>query len=467
MSADPLTLALKPPAGETPEARQRRILIEKEAKQVSDEIDAQLKLEQKAMAKQKKEEVRLLLLGQSESGKSTTLKNFQMRWAPQSWREEKTSWRTVVGVTLMTSKQLQLVLLNLAKSALHMVSVLLTQPSGESISSEELRVDLVALYDTLAKVEVVLKNRICAGAGSDEFGDYRTGPGSLINQDRELYMPSNTSWKDRFLKAPRRSLAAGRPATSDTMNSRDTFSTLVLQKDDAMEALIVRKRDIQCLWKSSIVQELLRRRGVRLDDNPGFFLEDLDRILHPDYTPSDDDVVRARLRTMGIQEHKFVFESGNEVGREWIIYDVGGSRPQVSAWFSFFEDVHAILFIVPVNCFDEVLEEDNSVNRLQDSIKLWKEICCSPLLAKAQLILFLNKASVDLLKKKLESGVPFAHFVPRYGDRRNDVNSVCRYLRTQFKEIQTHYSPVERTFTAWLTCATVRYNNAHSVSFYL
>jgi hypothetical protein len=41
------------------------------------------------------------------------------------------------------------------------------------------------------------------------------------------------------------------------------------------------------------------------------FLDDLYRIAHRDYEPTDDDVVRARLRTMGVQEYRFVFETGN------------------------------------------------------------------------------------------------------------------------------------------------------------
>ena len=34
------------------------------------------------------------------------------------------------------------------------------------------------------------------------------------------------------------------------------------------------------------------------------FLNDLDRIATRDYVVSDDDIVRARLRTVGIQEHR-------------------------------------------------------------------------------------------------------------------------------------------------------------------
>ena len=40
------------------------------------------------------------------------------------------------------------------------------------------------------------------------------------------------------------------------------------------------------------------------------YLKDIDRIARPDYIPSDDDVVRARLRTVGVQEHRVVLETG-------------------------------------------------------------------------------------------------------------------------------------------------------------
>lgn len=48
-----------------------------------------------------------------------------------------------------------------------------------------------------------------------------------------------------------------------------------------------------------------------------------------DYQPTDNDVVRARLRTLGVQEHSFVFEQGRTAGRQWLMYDVGGTRSSV------------------------------------------------------------------------------------------------------------------------------------------
>jgi len=39
-------------------------------------------------------------------------------------------------------------------------------------------------------------------------------------------------------------------------------------------------------------------------------MEDIDRLLERDYEPSDKDVVKARLRTVGVQEYHFSIPRG-------------------------------------------------------------------------------------------------------------------------------------------------------------
>ena len=134
--------------------------------------------------------------------------------------------------------------------------------------------------------------------------------------------------------------------------------------------------------------------------------------------------MRARLRTVGVQEHVLTLESGPEPGREWIIYDVGGSRSLRAQWPAYFDDVHAIIFLAPINCFDERLAEDPRVNRLDDSMQLWKMVCSNKLLARTELVLFLNKC--DLLERKLVAGVQVRHFVPSFGERSNTLPVVAK-----------------------------------------
>jgi hypothetical protein len=69
---DPLTAALAPPPGETPAQRDSRLRAELDARHVSERIDASIDRDRRDRARRR--EIKILLLGQSESGKSTTLK---------------------------------------------------------------------------------------------------------------------------------------------------------------------------------------------------------------------------------------------------------------------------------------------------------------------------------------------------------------------------------------------------------
>ena len=65
---DPLDAALRPPIDETPEEKIVRLAQEAEARRVSHQIDEDIKRER--TFRKKRQVVKLLLLGQSESGES-------------------------------------------------------------------------------------------------------------------------------------------------------------------------------------------------------------------------------------------------------------------------------------------------------------------------------------------------------------------------------------------------------------
>ncbi|KAJ7251961.1 hypothetical protein C8J57DRAFT_1665540 [Mycena rebaudengoi] len=72
-STDLRPRSITPPHNESVEERERRFSEERAAKQVSDRIDEQINKDRQ-QRKKEGNPVKILLLGQSESGKSTTLK---------------------------------------------------------------------------------------------------------------------------------------------------------------------------------------------------------------------------------------------------------------------------------------------------------------------------------------------------------------------------------------------------------
>lgn len=47
-----------------------------------------------------------------------------------------------------------------------------------------------------------------------------------------------------------------------------------------------------------------------LTDRGRSFLDDVDRIADTNFEPSDSDILRARLRTIGVQEYRFFLDRG-------------------------------------------------------------------------------------------------------------------------------------------------------------
>ncbi|KAG6377714.1 guanine nucleotide binding protein, alpha subunit [Boletus reticuloceps] len=465
-SDDPFALILAPPRDETPEAKEARERAEAEARRVSDDIDEQLRQERIASKKMKKP-VKVLLLGQSESGKSATLKNFQLQYARHEWAEDRTAWRTVI-------------FLNLIRNVIHVLDVLLREMSlldgdksfvGLEYTSDSdwepsshtpvysftdkhrlLKLRLAPLRRVLTDLEKRL------GPGTQEV--YTTAPTAQVDKDqaREFGIISRNGWKSAFEKL--------RPARKDDSAPEPILKRREEENYQIADILVGCKDDMKNLWDDIVVQQILTHRKAHIEDSPGFFLNDVGRIASSGYEPCDNDIIRARLRTVGVQEHKFVMEEGglmilttslakmlNHVilgqGKEWVMYDVGGTRSSRAVWASFFDDVDTIIFLSPISCFDEKLREDLRVNRLEDSYQLWRSVCSSPMLAKTQIILFLNKC--DLLHRKLKRGVRVSDFIPSFGDRKNDTSTVMKYFQSHFKEISKLVSPEPRPFFVHFT----------------
>ncbi|CCM00842.1 uncharacterized protein FIBRA_02884 [Fibroporia radiculosa] len=557
---DPLSLALSPPKDESPAERWAREQREAHARLISEQIDAQIKAEKQSKKKNGKP-IKILLLGQSESGKSTTVKNFQLAYAYSSFREERSAWRAVIHLNLVRSVNTVLDILaeetsrtrsrsqsqspqplsprpsprpstsqgrpstsSTQKTSSTGRTLLLPRPSTAHadtlptfLRTQSMTVESSADSDNdaddddgdtpvafpLTERHKVLQLRLTplryvqrdlerslgsasteAPEGAGDAAPWLRQEESLGHRPREFFVTSRSGWKAalRRVKSGYRRASLGsrdearvetaeETALSKKLHSRrrsrptSPFGMSMQAEDEeaqndgegepqaqsAAEVIASCAEDIAALWADADVQAILAHRNskTRLEEGPGFFLNDVARVAARDYEPSDQDVVRARLRTMGVQEYRFRFERGSEAGREWIIYDVGGARSSRHAWFPYFDDMNALIFLAPISCFDERLAEDRRVNRLQDSFLIWKAICGSKLLQHVHFILFLNKC--DLLQKKVSRGVQVVKYIPSYGTRPNESASVARYFSSQFKDIFVKQSPQSKPFYSYMT----------------
>lgn len=455
MSDDPFSALLAPPPDETPAERAARLREEENAKRISDAIDEEISRQR---AEQRRERcVKVLLLGQSESGKSTTLKNFQLMNSRKAFRAERAQWRTVIQLNIVRS--FRLILEAMAEAQAATTSPATSSPSvsprlrpaddpDPDPNMPHLTSELLLLkmkLSPLIQIEETLL-RALDPEGSSVFGaPYLTALTNLPNPER----PRGKGVKEIAVNSRAWGTKFSRLLSGEARNSTDVRDE-GLEPDEPSHVLHACSDDMIRLWKDPIVREVLDRLKLRLEEMPGFFLDDLERVTDLNYMPSDADIVRARIKTLGVTEYRFTVKGvGNSISRDWRLYDVGGQRSCRAAWVPFFDDMDAIIFLAPISCFDQVLEEDPSVNRLEDSVLLWKSIVSNPVLARTNIILFLNKC--DIMRRKLAAGIKLSKYIVSYGDRPNDFESTSTYLRRKFAQIHKDHSVQKREFYAHFT----------------
>ena len=149
-----------------------------------------------------------------------------------------------------------------------------------------------------------------------------------------------------------------------------------------------------------------RSREYQLNDSAAYYLNALDRIASPHYVPTQQDVLRTRVKTTGIIETQFTFK-----GLYFKMFDVGGQRSERKKWIHCFEGVTAIIFCVALSGYDLVLAEDEEMNRMMESMKLFDSICNNKWFVETSIILFLNKK--DLFEDKIRHS-PLTVCFPEY-----------------------------------------------------
>jgi len=208
--------------------------------------------------------------------------------------------------------------------------------------------------------------------------------------------------------------------------------------------------DIKHLWQDAGIQKVYEQRDktFQLNDSANYFFDNIDRFMSPSYIPTQADVLRARVRSTGIEEAEFKFEDIS-----FRMVDVGGQRSERRKWMHCFDQVTAVIFCVALSEYDQTLREDDQQNRMHESLILFDEIINSHWFRATTFILFLNKT--DLFREKIET-IDLKVAFPNYTGGCNFDNASL-FIKSRFLEKKQSPHVIFTHFTCAISTENVEF----------
>lgn len=339
----------------------------------------------KYLSEEKKKEegkLKLLLLGTGESGKSTIFKQFRILYGTKKTEHDLRMYGVVVRSNVITA----ITKLCELTRVLGYEQRLMDESDLETAS---------ALQD---------------GCGMTVKDAYDQITSHLIDNNATQSLPAispEQAQADWVGASPR----AGSKANSDAIRC--------LQLADAVEVL----------WQSPTIQDVWMQRAVKnINDSHATFLRDVKRISSTSFIPTEDDVLKARLRTTQVILERYSIE-----GTDFEVCDVGGQRAERRKWLPCFTDVNAVIFVAALSEYDQRLAEAKLDNRMVEALNLFGSIVKNAYFEKTPIMLFLNKKDIFAEKIKYSDIARVSHFSD-YGGPPDDFDYGVLYFIQKFEE---------------------------------
>ena len=167
------------------------------------------------------------------------------------------------------------------------------------------------------------------------------------------------------------------------------------------------------IWNNETIQKAYARRSeFQLNDSTSYFMTNLDHLCAVDCQLNDQDVLRSRVKTTGVSKIQFTYKD-----IEFRMFDVGGQRSERKKWIHCFDNVTAVLFVISIAEYDQVLEEDATVNRMEESMNLFEDIVNNKFFNRKSFIIFFNKK--DLFEEKIRTKAIKEYFPDFEGDEQS------------------------------------------------
>jgi len=207
---------------------------------------------------------------------------------------------------------------------------------------------------------------------------------------------------------------------------------------------------LRSLWNDPTIQQAWQRSTeyqmqVSMIDH---HVQNMDRYMAEGFTPTNEDLLRARQRTTGFSETVVEVER-----TEWRILDCGGQKPERVKWEGILGEnsVNAIIFFAALDEYNMVSSEEAGKTKMQLAMESFKEVISSDNAKGKSIILFLNKK--DLFDTKFKANVKEFHSAfPKFGSS-TDIKEATDFIGNQFRAIRNECSKTPEDLFVHVTCA--------------
>ncbi|AQZ11126.1 GPA1 (YHR005C) [Zygosaccharomyces parabailii] len=400
-----------------------------------------------------KNEIKLLLLGAGESGKSTVLKQLKLLHKGGFTHQERLQYSQVIWADAIQS--MKILVIQARKLGIPL-------DCDDPLNNRE----LFECKRILLKAKAL--DHIDAGVagGSDFLNDYvlkyserhetkrrdqSTGQARAFDEDEQ-------SWLLRD-KSEDRAMSDETVVVEDKLDLQQIFRDL--DEDSGNDQMFLKEQQLQQrqqqqltnldianaieqLWKKDkgIKQCFARSNEFQLEGSAPYYFDNILKFADRDYICSDEDILKGRVKTTGITESDFTIGSS-----KFKVLDAGGQRSERKKWIHCFEGITAVLFVLAMSEYDQMLFEDERVNRMQESIMLFDTLLNSKWFRNTPFILFLNK--MDIFEEKVKR-MPIRKFFPNYQGRVGDAEAGVKYFENMFLSLNRSNKPIY----VKRTCAT-------------
>jgi hypothetical protein len=190
-------------------------------------------------------------------------KDFQLAFAPKHFEEERAIWKIIVQLnliaqvlhpnsshfflTLYISRSIRTIL-DALKDEYETPSVPQPTPTESSLRGPAHNLRRIRLgFSPLFFIETNLIKILSPD----------------ISDPRELCVRAGSGWKELLGHRGKRA------ADGQESNDRPRSQTVINNENDPTNVLSAQKGDIIALWEDQTVQDILRKRGIRLEDQSG------------------------------------------------------------------------------------------------------------------------------------------------------------------------------------------------------